>query len=522
MQRDLDQLEHNKFDVLVIGGGIYGISIARDAVLRGLKVCLIEANDFGSGTSHNSLKVIHGGIRYFQHLNFKRVYESVREREMWMQISNRLIKPLKFVLPTYGYGSRGPFALGAAVKMHNSVAAMQNRKRAYPNGHLISKTECQRLLPGIQGDDISGGAVWYDGQIVDADRLHIELLKDAYQRGLCLANYVSAQEILIASNKASGARVKDMISKREFEIDASMVVNATGPWAYSLLNSALKNDHYAQQPLSKNFNIVIDNVDKDFAFGVKSKRTSDAVVGSSKRVYFFTPWLNKTVIGTAHFEHDKKAPLDTNVSDELPEFIAEINEAYPLLKLSAENVRYIYSGFTPAEESTKNHITSNHSASRSHHSSLIDHSETDGIQNLLSVVGVKYTTARSTAEKVVKMVFKQLKTEIKNVSTYRIDESRDKLSVVDDLSLETKVSKNEIDTIYRKNLIEHIQRSIDTEMVLNIEDYILRRNNLAIRGLLKVSDLNIATENLAEKLNIKEDEKQSQLEKVYAKLCFKR
>jgi len=125
MQRDLDQLEHEKFDVLVIGGGIYGISIARDAVLRGLKVCLIEANDFGSGTSHNSLKVIHGGIRYFQHLNFKRVHESVREREMWMQISKRLIKPLKFVLPTYGYGSRGPLALGAAVKMHNSIAALR-------------------------------------------------------------------------------------------------------------------------------------------------------------------------------------------------------------------------------------------------------------------------------------------------------------------------------------------------------------------------------------------------------------
>ena len=515
MQRDLDQLEHSQFDLLVIGGGIYGISIARDAVLRGLKVCLIEANDFGSGTSHNSLKVIHGGIRYFQHLNFKRVYESVRERELWMQISQRFIKPLKFVLPTYGYGSRGPLALGAAVNMHNTLAAFQSRQRAYPSGQLISKMECQRLLPDIDNSDMNGGAVWYDGQIVDADRLHIELLKDAHRKGLCLANYVSAQEILIASAKAVGVHAKDEITNREFDIDASVVVNAAGPKAYQLLHSTFKNDQYKQQALSKNFNIVIDNIGKDFAFGVKSKRASDAVLGSSKRVYFFTPWLNKTVIGTAHFEHDAEAPLNTNVSDKLPGFISEINELCPPLNLTASDIRYVYSGFTPAED-----IVDGRGSSRAHQTSLIDHTEIDGVQSLLSVVGVKYTTARSTAEKVVKLVFKHLNKDVKGILSYAIEDCKDDLSVVDDLSINAFVSEEQLDLIYRNNQSEHIQRAIDTEAVLNVEDYILRRNNLAVRGLLGKKDITSIAKSVSMRLSINDEDMKLQLENIYTKLNF--
>jgi len=513
MQRDLDQIEHEKFDVLVIGGGIYGISIARDAVLRGLKVCLLEANDFGGGTSHNSLKVIHGGIRYFQHLNFKRVFESVREREMWMQVSKRLIKPLKFVLPTYGYGSRGPLALGAAVKMHNSVATMQSRHRAYPDGHLISKYECKNLLPEIDSNNISGGAVWYDGQIIDADRLHIELLKDAYRKGLCLANYVTAQEILIASEKAIGVQARDNITQHEFDINASIVVNATGPWAYKLLYPVLKSEKYKQQPLSKNFNIVVDNIGKNFAFGVKSQRASDAVVGESKRVYFFTPWLNKTVIGTAHFEHSSESPLDADVSSELPGFIEEVNEAYPSLDLATSDVNYIYSGFTPAEKTKKEH-----GASRAHHTNLINHAETDGIQNLLSVIGVKYTTARSTAQQVVDMLVKTISKETNSISDYAIEECRDELSAVDDLSLDGDVSAHEIESVFRKNQLEHLKRAMNTEMVLKLEDYVLRRNNLAMRGLLTSKDLNVVANSMTEKNDVSNNDMQLELKYIRKKL----
>jgi len=318
---------------------------------------------------------------------------------------------------------------------------------------------------------------------------------------------------LIASSKAVGVQVKDEITGHQFEINASVIVNATGPWAYKLLDSVLSNEKYKQQPLSKNFNIVIDGIGKDFAFGVKSKRESDAVLGESKRVYFFTPWLDKTVIGTAHFNHDPEAPIDTDVSVELPGFIEEVNEAYPSLDITQEDVEYVYSGFTPAESTTANHDTS-----RAHHTSLIDHADVDGIQNLLTVIGVKYTTARSTAQQVVNRVLKNLKANIKTIPNYTIEELRDDLSVVDDLSLDADVSEHDVDSIYRKNRTAHLHRAVDTEMVLKLEDYVLRRNNLTMRYLLDVQDLNIITTNLGEKLNLSKDEIQSQLNSINTKI----
>ncbi len=515
MQRNLDQLEHDQFDLLVIGAGIYGISVARDAVLRGLKVCLIDANDFGSGTSHNSLKIIHGGIRYFQHLNLKRVFESVQERERWVQISNKLIKPLKFILPAYGYGSRGPLALGAAINMHNLVAAMQNKKRAYPNGYLISKADYQQLLPEINGENIKGGAVWYDGQIVDADRLHIELLKDAHRQGLCLANYLRADELLIASKKSIGVHVKDMVTGRHFDIKASQIINAAGPWAYRLLKSSIGTDEYNFQPLTKNFNIVIDSIRKDFAFGVKSNRASDAVIGESKRVYFFTPWLNKTVIGTAHFEHDISKEMDTDVSSELPGFMDEINEAYPSINLSQDKVNYIYSGFTPAEQSS-----ANDRSSRSHRTNIIDHARVDNIDNLISVIGVKYTTARSTASRVVDMVVDRINYKAKKIpiSNYSLQEYKSIFSNIDDLCLQPIISQDKINTIYLKNMYKHISYTIEAEMVFNLEDYVLRRNNLAKRGYLGRQNLEKIAKEMANKFNWSDNQMKVQLENISKKL----
>lgn len=518
MQRKLDQLELDKFDLLVVGGGIYGICVARDAVLRGFKVALIEANDFGSGTSHNSLKIIHGGIRYLQHLNFKRVHESVRERENWIRISNKLIKPLRFVLPTYGYGTRGPIALAAAVQMHNCVAAMQNKKRAYPRGFMISKSECLRLIPELD-NTVNGAANWFDGQIIDADRLHIELLKDAYNEGLCIANYLKADEINIVAGRASGVTATDQLTNRSLEIQASVIVNATGPWAYQLLTKGFKNNKYLNQPLTKNFNVVVDHIGKDFAFGVKSKRASDAVVGSSKRMYFLTPWLNKTVIGTAHLQQDNLERLDMDIDNELPEFIDEVNEAYPALNLKKDDICYRYSGYTPAEQKSDNSSTI-----RSHQTSIIDHKNEDDIDNLVSVIGIKYTTSRSTAEKVVDLIAKKL--NLQDLAKNNLSDSNKGIHRyhhryldIDNLNFKSFPSQDEITSTYLEHIADHTKHAIKHEMVLNIEDYILRRNNLTVRGLLDREDLIQITQNLAGYLGVQKIDADRQLQSILNKIC---
>ena len=404
MWRDLSSLEAEKFDVLVIGGGIYGAFIVRDAVYRGFKVCLIEAEDFGSGTSHNSLKIIHGGIRYFQHLNFKRVFDSIREREIWANIAPNYVKPLKFVIPAYGYSTRGPVALTAAVTMHNAFNLAQNGKatsRKYPHGKVLSSKECQELVPYLEGKSITGGVYWYDGQVIDADRLIIKILKDSERQGITLANYVRANKILSCNNKVEGVHAIDQITGQEFKITSSIVVNATGPWAYQTLqtNKNFNSNSYKNLPLSKSFNIVIDSIGKDHAFGLESGRSSDAVIGKSNRAYFFTPWLNTTVIGTAHFSHNNSNNLNSDVSKEIGGYIDEINQICPTLNLTTKSIKYVYSGFTPADDAI-----GKGEASRSHRSDIIDHEHKDGIKNLISVIGVKYTTSRLVAEKVVDLI----------------------------------------------------------------------------------------------------------------------
>ncbi len=522
MHRDLDELETTKFDVLVIGGGIYGACIARDATLRGLKVCLIEAQDFSGQTSHNSLKIIHGGIRYFQHLNFKRVAQSIREREIWANTAKHYIRPLKFVIPTYGYATRGPLALGAAITMHNLFNFAQNiksKEKFYPKGSLISKTTCQKLIPFIQEDNITGGAQWFDGQIIDADRLLIELIKDAVNNGLAAANYLRANEIIVSSGIAKGAHVVDQISNRAFNISASLVVNATGPWAYKLLHTIVNDKKkYTNQPLSKSFNVVIDTMRYDYAFGLKSKRESDAVIGKSDRIYFFTPWLNKTIIGTAHLTHDNSNNLNTDVSSDIQEYLDEINSACPTLNLSKDSVRYVYSGFTPAENTDQLQ-----EVKRSHHSNLIDHGAQDNICNLISVIGVKYTTARLVAEQAVDLIVSILNRGNKNrkVCSHLLEESSkcvDNVSMLDKLSLEDFPNKENVLNEFKHSAESHIHTSINRDMTIMLQDYLIRRTNLLVRGYLGKEQLEHAADVMARYFNWSNDEKARQINSVAQKI----
>src|SRR5690606_19226027 len=208
MQRDLDALARSQFDVLVIGGGIYGACIARDAALRGLSVALVEKGDFCSGTSHNSLKIIHSGIRYLQHLDFQRVRESIGERRVWLTIAPHLVQPLKFMIPTQGYLARGPLALQAAVLLHRMLGLDWNRGVAdelkIPTGRVYGRSALRRSIPGLPLRGLSGAASWHDGQVVDADRMVIECLESAVQHGAKVANYLKADSFLHSGEKIHG------------------------------------------------------------------------------------------------------------------------------------------------------------------------------------------------------------------------------------------------------------------------------------------------------------------------------
>jgi glycerol-3-phosphate dehydrogenase len=408
MKRDLSAMDGKLFDIVVVGAGIYGACVARDAANRGLSVALIDRGDFGNATSHNSLKLIHGGIRYIQHLDFRRMRQSVNERRVWLTTAPHLVRPLKFVTPTYGHTTRGPEAFWVAMKIHELVGADRNRgvgdDHNIPSGRIISASECLELLPGLPAEGLTGAAVWYDGQMIEANRLLIECVIDTVDSGGHAANYVEACGFLGDDGRVAGAKAVDRVGGDRIEIRGRMTVNTCGPWVNDLqrLGKSFLRDA-APIPMTKSINLVTRPLFPDYATGVVSRRTSDSLVDSGSRMYFSTPWRGYSVIGTTHEPYDGDADGCCVDDIEIQQFIDEFNEAYPPADLSMSDVRYCYYGLTPEEEAS-----GPGERKRARHGLIIDHSRKQGVAGLLSVVGVKYTTARLVARKTVDLAIRKI------------------------------------------------------------------------------------------------------------------
>jgi glycerol-3-phosphate dehydrogenase len=211
MKRELARLADTTFDVVVVGGGIYGAAIAREASLRGLAVALVEKGDFASATSSNSHKIVHGGLRYLQHGDLFRVRASIRERSALLRIAPHLVRVQSFLMPTYGHGLRGREALVAALSLNELLSFDRNRgldrSRQIPPARMLSATECSRLAPGIPREGLTGGALWYDGLMIDSERMVLAFLMSAAEKGAALANYAAATATLVRRKGcASGTR----------------------------------------------------------------------------------------------------------------------------------------------------------------------------------------------------------------------------------------------------------------------------------------------------------------------------
>lgn len=408
MQRDADALGAETHDLLIVGGGIYGACAASDAARRGLRVALIERGDFGGETSHNSLKTIHGGIRYIQHLDISRLMSSARERGHWMTLAPDLVVPRRFVIPLYGHGTRGPEAFGAAALVYNALT-MRIRGRQVPAARVIPAHDCSGLMPGIDTSAMTGGGAWHDGQILDANRLLMAFLRDAAQNGARIANYVAARDFLGPANRVQGAVVEDLLTGRSLEIRARLTLNCAGAGAATLARRA-RHDLTAHSfsAMARAMNLVVDrDLTAGTAFGVTSRRKSDALIDRGGRMFFVVPWMGQTLIGTAHlpFEDD---PEEYRFDEaDLRDFIAEIDEAAPGLRLTREDIAYCYAGLTPAalDDDIGGGVgggsTGGGEVRRRRRGTIIDHRAADGVDGLISVVSIKYTTARLVAERVV-------------------------------------------------------------------------------------------------------------------------
>jgi glycerol-3-phosphate dehydrogenase len=393
--RDLNRFTAAPYDLLVIGGGVYGLAIAYEAGSRGLRTALVEAGDFGGATSFNHQKTAHGGLRALQSARLDRALQSIRERRALARIAPWLLRPLPFLVGTYRSWTRNRLALRAAFKLDAWLGRRRNDhvepELHLPLPRLISKAATLRLFPGIKPEGLTGGAQWYDYQIVEADRLTFAFAEAADRSGADLANYAEAIGPVRDGGRISGMEVRDALTGGTFRISARATVNAAGARAPGIM--AMFGDA-RQVPMLKAMNLVTTVRASDIAL---------AAPAASGRMLTLVPWRGRALIGTSQSGSVPPATPASVTAAEVAAFVAEANAAFPALKLTPEQVSLVHRGIVPASVGRQGQ------AELLADGGLIEH----GATGAYSVLGLKYSSARGVAERTVDTVAKRLGARIK-------------------------------------------------------------------------------------------------------------
>lgn len=409
MQRDLKRLSEETYDLLIIGGGVNGLAAAWDASLRGLKVALVEKKDFGAETSSATLKIVHGGLRYLQHLDFVRMRESIRERSTMLRIAPHLVEPFPFLMPTYGHFMQGKEAMTAAVIVNELMSFDCNRHlpdpaRRIPSGRIISKKECLELAPCVEQKGLTGGMIFYDAQMYNSERLSLCFALSAAGNGADLANYVEILSLIREGNRVAGAKAKDLLTGSEFEVHAKVTANMTGPWSDIVVSLLDKPKPDRRVLRSKGIQIVTPRLIDKVALAVPSAyEDPDAIFSRGTRNFFITPWRGVSLVGTTDTVYEGDPDDFRITAKDVADFVEEINQSMPSAKLTPEQVPFAFGGLRPI---TEKNIDAGSKVARKYE--VNDHVSDLGVEGFFTIIGVKYTTCRFLAEKVVDLAFKKL------------------------------------------------------------------------------------------------------------------
>ncbi len=411
MRRDLSHLATSDFDLVVVGGGICGAATAWDAAQRGLSVALLERGDFSSATSAESLKVVHGGIRYLQHLDVVRVRESSRERSALLRIAPHLVHPMPFVVPTYGHGMQGGEALAAAFGLLSLLTAGRNRgipdpARRVPRGHLVSRRTVLEWFPNLAVERLTGAGVFYDGQMYNPPRLVWAFVRSALKAGAAAANYCEVTGFLRRERRVTGVVVEDRLGGGRFEVRGRVVVNAAGPYADALLARTGVRPAAGKIPFSRDMALVIrKRLVADRALALQTRyHDPSAVLSRGRRHIFLVPWLGSTLIGvsSAVWRDDPYALAVTDA--EVDGFLEEINEADPTLALTRADIGLVLAGLLPIDQGNQ----ADGNVSFGKRPLLVDNAGADGVDGLITAIVNRYTIARGTAAEAVDLAVRKL------------------------------------------------------------------------------------------------------------------
>lgn len=401
----LERLSKESWDLLVVGGGITGAGVALEGALRGLKVALIERNDFASGTSSKSSKLLHGGLRYLEHGELRLVHEALSQRNKLFRHAPHLAKELPFLYPIFQeYGGHSLGLMDAGLWLYDGLASASEFRMGRLHRKLRPK-EAVSQEPVLRQEHMRGALSYIDGLTEDA-RMNLETIKTAALWGAAIANYAEVERFEKGPDgRLSGVVVHDRLGGQRVKVHARRVINATGPWV-DRLNRLDDPDAKPRLKPTKGIHIVTRKI-TDAAIVIKSADTDDP---KKKRLMFVIPYGDRTIIGTTETAHPQGGEGDSYLDDDIyagPDEIRYVleaaNAACPGANLTPDDVIATFGGWRPLI-APEGEGVSESDISREHEIFTTP-------SGLICVAGGKYTTFRAMARQVVDVAIKSLREE---------------------------------------------------------------------------------------------------------------
>lgn len=396
--RNLDHVESQTYDLIIIGGGVNGAAVARDAALRGLKPILLEKSDFASGTSSWSTRLVHGGLRYLEYFEFPLVRESLHERELLLRNAPHLVNPLMLTVPVYGKRSRPYWKIWAGMILYDIFSF---DKTLLPH-RMLPKQKFMQHFRGLDPENLNGGAQYYDAQASRAERMCLETILDAEAAGATNLNYVEVTGLHRQGDRITHLTCEDKLTGKTLEVKGTpnaMVINTSGPWVDRVLKDGSPEPIGNTRKIggTKGSHIIVNRFPgaPDSALYVEAK--------TDGRPFFIVPWLGMMLIGTTDLPYEGSLDRVKADDEEIDYLLTETNNIIPSGQLTRESIKFTYSGVRPlpyVDKKSAGSITRKHV--------LFDH-RSEGVSNLISLIGGKLTTFRHVGQEIVDLVYKKSK-----------------------------------------------------------------------------------------------------------------
>jgi glycerol-3-phosphate dehydrogenase len=524
MKRDFGAIAKEKFDLIVVGGGIIGTGIARDASLRGIRTLLIEKEDFGHGTTSRSSRLIHGGLRYLRMLEFHLVRQDLLEREILLKIAPHLVHPFPFIIPLTSLYYE--IALSAGVRMYDVMAS----GRSLPSHEHLSRSEILEMEPELDElKGLKGGLLYYDCQAPFTERLGIENVLSAAENGATIINHAQLTGFMRDGNNVCGIQVLDCLSGETYKVKARLVVNAAGHWV-DCVRDLLRSGPASIVRRTKGIHLVTPRL------------TQKALVLFSPvdgRLYFVMPWLDYTLIGTT--DTDYSGDLDAVCAEEadVAYILAGIHQVFP--KLCEENIIYTMAGLRSLA-----HIGGERASNITREHKVLDHKKRDGIDGLISVLGGKITAYRAVAKDAVDTVCRKLGVKAtcttaeiplpgapavsQEKMAHAARESCLPLNTVRHLAALYGSRFSQVLKLVENNkrggqrlcphtpdILAQVEHGVKEESALTVADFLLRRTNAGLMSCLGLDAVDTVAQEMGRLLKWSQAEQRQQVEAYHAR-----